>query len=151
MQSEIAFHQQFINSSVCIDYLEEMRWGELPQCAYCSGCNLYISKTRRMFKCADCARQFTVRTGTIFGNSRLPIRKWFLAVYLVTAHKSGISSIQLAKRLDITQKSAWRMLQYIRGAVDGAAIARGGKRLAPLKTALTFDQVMLRIVRAAAD
>jgi hypothetical protein len=55
-----------------------------------------------------------VKTGTIFDNTKMPLQKWFLAIWLATSHKKGISSLQLAKDIDITQKSAWFMLQRIR-------------------------------------
>jgi transposase-like protein len=71
----------------------------------------------KLLKCADCRRQFSVRIGTIFEDSALPLQKWFMAIYLLMAHKKGISSIQLGKDIGVTQKTAWFMLHRIRFAV----------------------------------
>ena len=59
-------------------------------------------------------KYFNVKTGTLFDNTKIPLQKWFLAVWLVTSHKKGISSIQLSKDIGVTQKTAWFMLQRIR-------------------------------------
>jgi len=72
----------------------------------------------KLLKCADCRRQFTVKVGTIFEDSAIPLQKWFMAVYLLMAHKKGISSVQLGKDIGVTQKSAWFMLHRIRLAMQ---------------------------------
>jgi transposase-like protein len=99
----------------CIQYLAQLRWNGQAQCPYCEHPHAYElkGKTRR-WKCASCRQQFSVRVGTIFEDSKIALRKWFFAIYLVTAHKKGISSHQLARDLKITQKTAWFMLQRIR-------------------------------------
>ena len=101
----------------CIEYFAQLRWNGKPQCPYCQHEHAYElkGKTRR-WKCASCRQQFSVRVGTIFEDSKISLRKWFFAVYLATAHKKGISSHQLARDLNITQKTAWFMLQRIRTA-----------------------------------
>jgi hypothetical protein len=65
-------------------------------------------------KCADCQKDFSVRKGTIFEESRLPLRKWFAASWLLTAHRKGVSSCQLAREIGVTQKTAWFMLGRLR-------------------------------------
>ena len=65
-------------------------------------------------KCASCRDMFTVRMGSIFEESPVPLQKWFLAIYLCTSLKKGVSSIQLSKYIGVTQKTAWFMLQRIR-------------------------------------
>ncbi len=70
-----------------------------------------------MLKCSDCRKPFTVRVGTIFEESALPLQKWFMAIYILTAHKKGISSLQLSRDINVTQKTAWFMLHRIRYAV----------------------------------
>ena len=74
---------------------------------------LVITKGNK-YKCKNSGKYFNVKTDTLFDNTKISIQKWFLAIWLVTSHKKGISSVQLSKDLGITQKSAWFMLQRIR-------------------------------------
>lgn len=94
-----------------------MRWNGQAQCPYCEHTRAYElkGKTRR-WKCASCRQQFSVRVGTIFEDSKIRLRKWFFANYLVTAHKKGVSSHQLGRDLKLTQKTAWFVLQRMRQA-----------------------------------
>ena len=71
----------------------------------------------KLFKCGDCRKKFTVKVGTMFSDSHISLQKWFYGIYLNTSLKKGISSVQLAKYLGITQKTAWFMLQRIRYSV----------------------------------
>lgn len=105
----------FKTDEVCEEYLAVIRWNGEPECPYCESkrVGLLKGKTKR-YKCYGCRKQFGVRVGTIFHDSKLSLRKWFVAIYLVTAHKKGISSHQLARDLKITQKSAWFVLHRIR-------------------------------------
>lgn len=75
----------------------------------------------RGYKCGGCRRHFSVRIGTIFQDSRLPLRTWFLALYLACNSSKGISSVQLARQIGVTQKTAWHMLHRIREVVKEAA------------------------------
>jgi len=115
------FYKRFANEDACIDYLEEKQWHGQPVCPHCGSVTVYKCKSRRIFKCSDCTKQFSARIGTIFEESRLPLQKWFLAIWLLTSHKKGVSSIQIAKHLGITQKSAWHMLHRIRHAVNSGS------------------------------
>lgn len=130
----IEFQQQFGTEQQCIDFLADARWGDSPVCPHCKTDKAYKFKDGRLFKCHKCRQQFTVRIGTIFEESRLPLQKWFLAIYLLTSLKKGISSIQLSKYLGITQKSAWFMLQRIRWAVSQDSFD------APLKNIVEADE-----------
>ncbi|MBC3758126.1 IS1595 family transposase [Hyunsoonleella sp. SJ7] len=105
----------FTTDEICEEYLAVLRWNGEPTCAYCESNKVKAlnGKTRR-YKCYGCKKQFSVKVGTIFHDSKISLRKWFVAVYLVTAHKKGISSHQLARDLKITQKTAWFVLQRIR-------------------------------------
>jgi len=116
--SFIDFYNRFATEQICRDYLEQARWGDKHTCPRCGSYKAYKFSDGRLFKCGDCRKQFTVRVGTIFEDSKLPLQKWFLAVYLATSLKKGISSVQLAKYLGITQKSAWFMLHRIRYAIE---------------------------------
>lgn len=107
----------FSTEEKCVQYLATLRWNGVPECPYClhDVCYVLNGKNKRL-KCAKCRKQFSVRVGTIFEDSKISLRKWFFATYLFTAHKKGVSSHQLARDLKITQKTAWFMLQRIRQA-----------------------------------
>lgn len=104
----------------CRLFLENVRWDNKPVCPHCGSVNEhhYRLKTRGefkgLYKCKDCRERFTVTVGTMFEGSHVPLRKWFIAMYIFSAHKKGISSIQLSKDLGITQKSAWFLLSRLR-------------------------------------
>ncbi len=110
-------HKKFTDEQVCRDPLEAIRWGGHIRCPYCDADRVSKFKDGKHYKCAVCRRKFTVKVGTIFEDSPLPLFKWFLVMYLLTAHKKGISSVQLAKDIEVTQKTAWFMLGRIRWAV----------------------------------
>lgn len=105
----------FKDETVCSEYLEKIRWsGSLVcPCEDCKHDKVFRCANNR-FKCGKCKRKYTVRYGSMFEDSRLPLQKWFAAIYLVTAHKKGISSLQLHRDLGVTQKTAWFMLHRIR-------------------------------------
>jgi transposase-like protein len=105
----------FTTEEICEQHLAVIRWNGTPVCPYCESekVNTLKGKTQR-YKCYGCRKQFGVKVGTIFHDSKISLRKWFVAIYLVTAHKKGISSCQLARDLKITQKAAWFVLQRIR-------------------------------------
>ena len=110
-----AFFERFPDEKSCREYLEKRLWKNGPFCPHCQYTQkIYRYKDGRLFKCGKCKRQFQVTTNTIYENSNLPLRKWFLAYYLISTNKKGISSIQLAKALGITQKSAWYLAHKIR-------------------------------------
>jgi transposase-like protein len=119
----IDFYKKFPDEQACRDYLQNARWGDNATCPKCgvTGGKIYKLKDTRLLKCAVCRQPFSVRVGTVFEDSAIPLQSWFLAVYLATSFKKGISSIQLAKYLGITQKSAWHMLHRIRHSVNTSA------------------------------
>ena len=104
----------FKEESTCKEYYQQIRWNGDVACPHCGSLKVYT--TKRGFRCGDseCRKDFTVTTGTIFHNSNIPLRLWFAAIFLATTHKKGISSVQLALDLGITQKSAWHVLHRIR-------------------------------------
>lgn len=109
--------QYFADEKNCIDYLMEMRWPEGIRCAFCYHDKIYhLNTVKKRFKCAKCLKSFSIIKGTIFENSQIPLGKWFAAIYLISSHKKGISSVQLSKDIGVTQKTAWFMLQRIRYA-----------------------------------
>ena len=102
-------------------FLEARRWGGgLPNaCPLCGGTE-HVSarggKRKGYYRCADCGGEFTVRTGTIFERSHVPLHKWVYAMYLVVTARKGVSSLQLSKEIGVTQKTAWFMLGRLREA-----------------------------------
>lgn len=110
----IDFTDKFSSEAVCSDYLFKIRFGQGESCPYCKHDKIYKFSSGRRFRCAKCRQDFSIKTGTIFEDSRLPLRKWFMAIYLLTNTGKGISSIQLAKHLGVSQKTAWYLAHRIR-------------------------------------
>jgi transposase-like protein len=109
-------HKAFPDDKACKEYLEQLRWNGKVVCPHCGvDATPYKLKDGR-YKCSDkdCAKKFSSISGTIFENTKLPLQKWILAIYLATAHKKGISSLQLSRDLGITQKTAWFVLHRVR-------------------------------------
>jgi len=104
----------FKDEETCVAYYEQTRWNGKPVCPHFGSERTY--KTNRGHKCAnnECYKKFTVKVGTIFHGSKIPFRIWFASIWLATSHKKGISSVQLAIDLGITQKTAWFVLHRIR-------------------------------------
>lgn len=111
---ELMIH--FSDEKVCRAYLEEMRWNGNPVCPHCGSAKPYRLNDSKTFRCKnkECKKDFSVTVGTIFENSKIPLSKWIAAIYLLTGHKKGISSHQLARDLGTTQKSAWFILHRVR-------------------------------------
>lgn len=99
----------------CSQYVANKRWGDTPICPHC-GCigRVYLFSNGVTYKCGDCKQKFSVKVGTIFEGSNIPLSKWFQAIYLFACRSKGVSSLQLSKDIGITQKSAWYMLQRLR-------------------------------------
>ncbi len=106
----------FPDEQFCIDHLTAIRWRDGEFCPYCNGNRIYHFSDKRTHKCGDCKKRFSIKVGTIFTDTKLPLRKWFMAIWLITSHKKGFASTQLAKDLKITQKSAWFLLHRLRHA-----------------------------------
>jgi len=108
--------ETFSDEQVCIDHLRAIRWKDGAYCPHCGGTKVYNFTDNRTHKCGDCRQRFSIKVGTIFEDTKLPLRKWFMAIWMVTSHTKGIASTQLAKDIKITQKSAWFMLHRLRHA-----------------------------------
>ena len=115
--SLIAMTMHFNNEAVCRNAIIETRWGVGEQqdvvCPYCGKHHVKMSKSGR-FHCTACNKNFSCKVGTIFEDSNLSLVKWFIAMYLISSHKKGISSHQLSRDIKVTQKTAWYMLQKVR-------------------------------------
>lgn len=103
----------FPDEQSCIEYLTELRWGNEVVSPFDPTSKVYECKNNR-FKCKNTGKYFNCRTGTMFDNTKVELQKWFICIWLCTSHKKGMSSLQLGRDLNITQKSAWFMLQRIR-------------------------------------
>lgn len=106
----------FPDEQTCIEHFRAIRWAHGAFCPYCGSTRIYDFSDRHTHKCGDCRQRFSIKVGTIFEDTKLPLRKWFIAIWLITSHKKGIASTQLAKDLGITQKSAWFVLHRLREA-----------------------------------
>ena len=110
------FFQRFPGEEAARVYFEQNRWGGEIACPHCGSLSVAPVKSMKPmpFRCRDCRQHFSVRTGTILAESRLPLHKWLMAIYMMTTARKGIPSTQMARELGITQKSAWFLAQRIR-------------------------------------
>jgi len=111
--------QRFSDEKVCRKYLEEMVWEGNPTCPHCGQNKPYELKDGKTYRCSnkECKKDFTVTVGTVFENSKVPLSKWFMAIYIATNDKKGISSCQLGRNIGVRQATAWFMLHRIREMV----------------------------------
>lgn len=125
-----ALFDHFSNDEICVQYLEQHRWNGKVTCPHCGSEKFYRTvKVKKdgskvnQYKCGTntCYKKFSVTVGTMFEASKIPLRLWFGAIYLTTAHRKGISSLQLARDLAITQKSAWFLMHRIRAMLTDKA------------------------------
>ena len=112
MHSLLDLLKRFPTEQSCINHLAKIRWPDGVECPACQSRKIYTCKKR--FRCGDCKRNFSVRVGTIYEGSPLPLRKWFAAMWLLSSSPKGISSCQLAREIGVTQKTAWFMLSRLR-------------------------------------
>lgn len=121
----------FRDEKAAFEKLEGILWPNGPVCPHCGheGKHYDLAKTRvGLRKCGhkDCRKQFTVRVGTVFESSHIPLHKWMQAVHLLCASKKGISSHQLHRVLEVTYKTAWFMTHRIREAMRSGDLAPMG-------------------------
>jgi transposase-like protein len=112
---------RFPGEREAIAYLKPILWPDGPSCPYCKGRRIAARKAEGYFRCNDCLRIFTIRVGTVFHRSHLPLHKWLYAMYLIVIARKGITSMQLSKEIGVTQKTAWFLLQRIRAACGNQA------------------------------
>ncbi len=111
--SIIELFAAFPDEQSCIEHLEWLRWHGNVISPFDPESKVYRCKDNK-YRCKNTGKYFNVKTNTLFDSSKVELRKWFAAIWLVTSHKKGISSAQLARDIDVTQKTAWFMLQRIR-------------------------------------
>lgn len=106
---------RFDTDQKCHDYLVQVRWNGRPKCPECDNDSMnYYLKSRMIYKCSFCKRQFSVTRGTIFEKSKMPLPKWFEIIYLMMTTKKGMSSCEIARKVGICQKTAWLCMQKLR-------------------------------------
>ncbi len=118
---------RFASEDACREYLEELRWPNGVACPRCGCESVSRIEKRNQYDCNSCRYQFSVTAGTIFHDSHLPLRKWFMAVYLICESKKGISAKQLQRTLAVSYKTAWYLCHRIRDAMgdDPQALLNG--------------------------
>jgi transposase-like protein len=119
----------FSDPQRAFDYAVKLRWPDgKVTCPRCGGAKHSFIKTRRIWFCYDCQKQFTVKVGTIFEDSPIGLDKWMAAFWMLVNCKNGISSMEIHRALGVTQKTAWFMLQRIRLAMQehGSLLKLGG-------------------------
>ena len=144
----------FYDEKAAFEHVESILWTDGPACPHCGGLDkAYALKGVRskpskkhpegierhgLYKCGHCRKQFTVRIGTIFEESKLPLHKWLQAIHLMCSSKKGISSNQLARVLEITVKSAWFLSHRIRHAMQTTDFSEMGGPDQPVEVDETF-------------
>ncbi len=123
---------KFSNESAAWEYVEELRWNGTPECPRCGSQDVFymaprtdelrttrtgMKSFRRVWRCRGCKKQFSVLIGTIFEGTKIPLSKWLMAIYLMSAGKNGVAALELQRDLGITYKSAWFMVHRIREAM----------------------------------
>ena len=120
--STFEFFTAYPDEATAIGHVERLRWPDGVICPHCDSNRTGRIKQSQYHQCKDCRKKFTVRTGTIFERSHIPLDKWLYAMYLLQTARKGISSIQLSKELGINQSSAWFLLHRLRAACRVEAI-----------------------------
>lgn len=127
----------FPDEQSAVDHFTAIRWKAGAYCPTCGSTKIYHFADRRTHKCGDCRKRFSIKVGTIFEDSKIELRKWMMAIWLITSHKKGIASTQLAKDIGVTQKTAWFMLHRLRYAAQTKSFNR------PLKGEVEVDETFI--------
>jgi transposase-like protein len=133
--STFQLFEMFPDQETARVYLESRLWPNGPRCPVCGFGDRVTARKGGFYRCNQCKEDFTVRTGTIFERSHVPLHKWIYAMYLLVTARKGISSMQLAKEIGITQKSAWFVLHRLREAC--------GSKLEKLRGIIEIDETFV--------
>jgi transposase-like protein len=128
------FLEYFKDEETCREHFTAIRFRNGEYCAHCGHTTIYTFSGGKRYRCAKCKQDFTIKTGTVFGESKVSIKKWFIAIYLLSTTSKGISSIQLAKHVGVTQKTGWFMDHRLRKAMK----QNGGQLFGTIEADETF-------------
>lgn len=113
------------DETAAVEFLEAQRWGDTPACPHCGSIDVYKMQDRNggrnkryLWNCKDCHKQFTVRVGTVFEDSRIPLRHWCYAFWAGCSSKKGVSALQISRQTGVSYKSALFMMHRIRFAMS---------------------------------
>ncbi len=107
----------FSDPDVAIQFVARLRWPDGPVCPRCGGKEHSYLRTRRLWKCRTCGRQFSVKVGTLFEGSPIGLDKWLTAIWMLANSKNEVSSYEIQQTIGVTQKTAWSMMHRIRRAM----------------------------------
>jgi transposase-like protein len=116
----------FADADVSLHFMAALRWSNGVTCPHCSGIEHSFLKTRRIWKCKGCRKQFSVKVGTVFEDSPIGLDKWLPCIWMLVNCKNGISSYEVSRALGVTQKTAWFMLHRIRLAMQTKSFDKFG-------------------------
>jgi transposase-like protein len=125
------------DEKAAIAYFTSIRWKGGEFCPYCGHDKIYHFSDGKTHKCAQCRERFSIKVRTIFEDTKIEIRKWLAAIWLITSHRKGIASTQLARDIKVTQKTAWFMLHRLRHAARTRSFNR------PLKGIVEADETFV--------
>ena len=104
------------NEEAAVAHFTAVRWKNGAFCPFCGSKRIYHFSDKRDHKCGDCRRRFSIKVGTVMEGTKIEVRKWLMAIWVLTSNKKGVASTQLARDLGVTQKTAWFMLHRLRHA-----------------------------------
>src|SRR5579862_3306309 len=116
------------NELAAVEFIEAQRWGKTPGCVHCGSVNVYKMvdsktgerNTRFLWRCKDCGKQYTVRIGTVYEESRIELRHWCYAFWRAATSKKGVAALEIMRQTGLSYKSCLFMLQRIRFAMNGS-------------------------------
>ena len=117
MQNLLSLLDKYKSDDECRETMEDIRWPHGVACTRCGNMGVGEIATRNQYQCHGCGYQFSVTSGTIMHDSHLPLRKWFLAIYLMCVSKKGMSALQMKKHLGTAYQTAWHLCHRIREAM----------------------------------
>jgi transposase-like protein len=129
----------YADATSALNETVDSRWPKGVICPHCQAEDPMFLKTRRIWKCSKCRKQFSIKAGTVFEDSPIGLDKWLPAVWMIAGAKNGISSWELHRALGVTQKTAWFMLHRIRLAMQSK---NGGKLNGTVEVDETFEDVV---------
>jgi transposase-like protein len=119
--------QYFSDEEICIQFVASLRWpdGKAP-CPKCTSKDSVYMPNRRVWRCRDCQKQFSVKVGLIFEDSPIQLNKWLAGMWMIAGARNGVSSYEIHRALGITQKSAWFMMHRLRLAIQQGSFEKMG-------------------------